>query len=139
MAKMEFYKGKNQEVPKEEKTEIEKEVEEYWSEIKSKKMLEIRDKINKLPTTVGNKVLISGKSGTGKSTLMKLLIKNYSCTSGNIYIDNMDIKEVKNNELRKNIIYINHSIGGSFIYFFCEYLFQFDHHVNLYLKIFLVQ
>ena len=71
----------------------------------------IFNKFNLELDLLSNKIIgLVGKSGTGKSTLMKLLIKNYSCTSGNIYIDNMDIKEVKNNELRKNIIYINQNL-----------------------------
>jgi ABC-type bacteriocin/lantibiotic exporter with double-glycine peptidase domain len=58
-----------------------------------------------------NKIIgIFGKSGTGKSTLMKLLIKNYICSGGNIYIDNVNIKELKNNELRQNILYINQNL-----------------------------
>lgn len=58
-----------------------------------------------------NKIIgLFGESGKGKSTLMKLLIKNYICSGGNIYIDNINIKELKNNELRKNIIYINQNL-----------------------------
>jgi len=72
---------------------------------------EIFNKFNLELDLNSNKIIgLFGKSGTGKSTLMKLLIKNYSCKSGNIYIDNMDIEELKNNELRKNIIYINQNL-----------------------------
>ena len=72
---------------------------------------EIFNKFNLELDLNSNKIIgLFGKSGTGKSTLMKLLIKNYSCTCGNIYIDNMNIEELKNNELRKNIIYINQNL-----------------------------
>lgn len=58
-----------------------------------------------------NKIIgIMGKSGRGKSTLMKLLIKNYTNDKGNIYIDGMDIENMENSQLRKDIIYINQNL-----------------------------
>ena len=58
-----------------------------------------------------NKIIgIIGKSGRGKSTLMKLLIKNYTNDKGNIYIDGMDIENMENSQLRKDIIYINQNL-----------------------------
>ena len=58
-----------------------------------------------------NKIIgLFGKSGTGKSTLMKLLIKNYKCSSGNIYIDGTNINDLENSQLRQNIIYIGQNL-----------------------------
>ncbi|ANQ09466.1 Uncharacterized protein PCOAH_00040660 [Plasmodium coatneyi] len=51
----------------------------------------------------GEKVAIIGKSGLGKSTLIKLLLKFYDINSGNIYIDNKNIENINLYTLRKNI------------------------------------
>jgi len=44
---------------------------------------------------------IVGRSGAGKTTLIKLLIGEESMTSGNIFFENKNIKETKFNELQK--------------------------------------
>lgn len=55
-----------------------------------------------------NKIIgMTGKSGNGKSTLMKLLIKLYRPSSGRITIDGKDIAEIDNVYLRRNIVYVN--------------------------------
>jgi len=55
-----------------------------------------------------NKIIgVTGKSGNGKSTLMKLLIKLYRPSSGRITIDGKDIAEIDNVYLRRNIVYVN--------------------------------
>lgn len=51
----------------------------------------------------GEKVALIGPSGAGKSTIIKLLLRMYDLTSGNIKIDNQDIKNVTQDSLRKNI------------------------------------
>ncbi|KJP85414.1 hypothetical protein AK88_04953 [Plasmodium fragile] len=51
----------------------------------------------------GEKVAIIGKSGLGKSTLIKLLLKFYEINSGNIYIDNKNIENINLYTLRKSI------------------------------------
>ena len=50
---------------------------------------------------------ITGESGSGKSTIMKLLIKVYPINEGNILIDNINIKNMDTNILRKHITYVN--------------------------------
>ena len=50
---------------------------------------------------------ITGLSGNGKSTLAKLLMKIYKCKTGNIYIDNVDIRVLSPDYVRDNITYIN--------------------------------
>jgi len=58
--------------------------------------------------TDGNKVIgITGLSGKGKSTFMKLLIKLYKCNGGSIHIDGHDIETIDNDYLRSKITYIN--------------------------------
>lgn len=44
----------------------------------------------------GKTAAIVGKNGSGKSTLISLILGLYSTTSGNIYIGNKNIEEVKN-------------------------------------------
>ena len=50
---------------------------------------------------------ITGNSGKGKSTLIKLLLKMYSQYDGNIWVDGVNLKEIDASFIRKNIIYIN--------------------------------
>jgi ABC-type multidrug transport system fused ATPase/permease subunit len=50
---------------------------------------------------------IIGNSGSGKSSLMKLLIGIYKIDNGKITINNIDIQNINKNYLRKNIIYVN--------------------------------
>jgi len=58
--------------------------------------------------TEGHKVIgITGLSGKGKSTFMKLLIKLYKCNEGTITIDGHDIETIDNDYLRSQITYIN--------------------------------
>ena len=56
---------------------------------------------------IDNKIIgLIGLSGNGKSTFAKLLIKMYKY-DGTILIDNIDIKNIDTEYLRKNIIYVN--------------------------------
>ena len=48
-------------------------------------------------------VAIVGKSGSGKTTMMNLLLRFYENPDGEILIDGNDIKKVSMNSLRKNI------------------------------------
>lgn len=52
---------------------------------------------------------ITGLSGNGKSTLMKLLLKMYRPSNGTIYIDNKDIQEIDTSYIRDHITYVNQS------------------------------
>jgi len=57
---------------------------------------------------VNGKIIgFTGKSGRGKTTLMKLVLKMYKEYEGEIYIDDVNIREIDPDYLRKNIIYIN--------------------------------
>lgn len=48
----------------------------------------------------GKAVAVMGPSGTGKSTLAKLLLGFYHPSAGNIYVDGIDIRHLAANELR---------------------------------------
>ncbi|MBX4200920.1 ABC transporter ATP-binding protein/permease, partial [Candidatus Parcubacteria bacterium] len=51
----------------------------------------------------GERVALIGPSGAGKSTFIKLLLRLYSPTKGQILIDGQDIQKVTQGSLRKNI------------------------------------
>jgi ABC-type bacteriocin/lantibiotic exporter with double-glycine peptidase domain len=50
---------------------------------------------------------ITGLSGKGKSTIVKLMLKLYALKEGKIYIDDCDIQEVDPDYIRQNITYVN--------------------------------
>ena len=50
---------------------------------------------------------ITGPSGRGKSTFIKLLLKMYDCDKGNIFIDGVNLKELDPLYVRQNITYVN--------------------------------
>lgn len=54
----------------------------------------------------GKFTAIIGKSGSGKSTLMQILLKLYEYQGGNIYIDNINIRDIHTTKLRKMIAYV---------------------------------
>jgi len=57
---------------------------------------------------LNNKIIgFTGVSGRGKTTLMKLVLKMYNSYEGDIFIDDVNIREIDPDYLRKNIVYIN--------------------------------
>lgn len=55
------------------------------------------------------KVAIVGRSGNGKSTIFNLLLRYFDATSGEILIDGINIKDLTEDSLRKNISIIRQS------------------------------
>ena len=55
-----------------------------------------------LKVKAGSKVAIVGKTGCGKTTLVNLIMRFYNSDSGSIYIDGIDTKDMKRDNLRKN-------------------------------------
>ena len=58
----------------------------------------------------GKKVAMVGASGSGKSTIAKLLLKYYEPEEGEITIDGVDIAEYTNESLRRGISYVPQNI-----------------------------
>lgn len=51
----------------------------------------------------GKKVALVGATGSGKTTIVNLLMRFYDIDSGNIYINKQNIKEVSRDSLRKDV------------------------------------
>ncbi len=58
----------------------------------------------------GQKVALIGNSGSGKSSIAKLLLKYYEPEEGSIHIGSANLKEMNNNEVRKGISYVPQSV-----------------------------
>lgn len=58
----------------------------------------------------GSKVALIGASGSGKSTVAKLLLRYYEVEEGCITIDGVDIGEYASDSLRRNISYVPQNI-----------------------------
>jgi len=63
------------------------------------------DKIN-IEIFPGQKIAIIGKTGSGKTTILDLLLRMYDADQGEIKIDGIPVKEMKLNELRNAIAYV---------------------------------
>lgn len=68
-------------------------------------------------------IALVGKSGAGKTTLVKLLLRFYDPTSGEIMIDGKDIRDITKESLRSNIgvvpqeaLMFNNTIGFNIAY-----------------------
>ncbi|MFO7815040.1 MAG: peptidase domain-containing ABC transporter [Halanaerobiales bacterium] len=54
----------------------------------------------------GQKIAFVGRSGSGKTTIIKLLMKYYSTSQGNIYIDGKNIDDINTKIYREKIGYV---------------------------------
>jgi ATP-binding cassette subfamily B protein len=69
-----------------------------FDDSKEDQIIDVSFKVNK-----GETIAIIGKTGSGKSTLMNLLIRLLDYQKGQILIDNLEIKEIEKHHLRKNV------------------------------------
>ena len=51
----------------------------------------------------GEKIALVGPSGAGKTTFIRLILRLYNLTSGEIFIDNQNISQITQESLRENI------------------------------------
>ena len=78
----------------------------YFSYNKSEKVI---DNFN-LEIQAGTTNAIVGATGSGKSTIIKLLNRFYNLDKGKIYIDDINIEEYKISSLRKNIGFVSQDV-----------------------------
>jgi ATP-binding cassette, subfamily B, bacterial len=58
----------------------------------------------------GKTLGILGRTGSGKSTLARLIVRLYDPADGNIYLNNLNIKDMSQKSLRENIAFITQDI-----------------------------
>ena len=63
-----------------------------------------------LKINAGQKVLVLGKTGAGKSTIAQLLTRMYDPNSGSIKIDGMNINGLSTKDLRESIGYVQQDV-----------------------------
>ncbi len=78
-----------------------------WFKYKKDEDYTLKDFNLKIDTN--KKIAIVGRSGNGKSTLFNLLLRYFDVTKGSIKIDGVNIKDLSEEELRKNISIIRQS------------------------------
>jgi len=58
----------------------------------------------------GEKVVVIGRVGSGKTTLQKLLLGLYQPTAGSVSIDGVDLRQLDPADLRRNIGYVSQEV-----------------------------
>ena len=58
----------------------------------------------------GQKIAILGKTGSGKSSLFQLLVRNYSPTSGQIWLNHCQLSDFAEATLRENIVVLSQRV-----------------------------
>ena len=59
----------------------------------------------------GEKIAILGRTGSGKSTIQKLIMGFYNATEGSILLGNTDINQIDPQEIRKNISFVPQEVS----------------------------
>lgn len=63
-----------------------------------------------LKIKAGQKVLILGKTGAGKTSIAQLITRMYETSSGTIKIDGVDVNSINTHQLRKEIGYVQQDV-----------------------------
>jgi ATP-binding cassette subfamily B protein len=64
----------------------------------------------KLEIEPNQKIAIVGQTGSGKSTLSKLINRTYDCSSGSVLVDDIDVRDWNLESLRKDISIIEQDV-----------------------------
>lgn len=64
-----------------------------------------------LHITAGETIALVGRSGSGKTSLVNLLPRFYELNSGQILIDDLDIREYRLNDLRKQFAFVSQQVN----------------------------
>lgn len=54
----------------------------------------------------GEKIAVTGRTGSGKSTIAQLLLRMYNVQQGSIELDNIDLKNIQLSSLRNQVSYV---------------------------------
>lgn len=54
----------------------------------------------------GERVALSGRSGNGKSTIARLIARLYDARAGEIFVEGVDIRDIKLKSLRSSVIFV---------------------------------
>ena len=73
-----------------------------YDDAKDYLLRDISFKVNK-----GETIAFIGSTGSGKSTLINLIPRFYDVSEGSVLVDNIDVKEYKQSELRNKIGYVS--------------------------------
>ncbi|NLC03111.1 MAG: ABC transporter ATP-binding protein [Tissierellia bacterium] len=55
---------------------------------------------------IGETLALVGRTGSGKTTIVSLLLRLYDISEGTIYLDGVNIKDISLNQLRESIAYV---------------------------------
>jgi ABC-type multidrug transport system fused ATPase/permease subunit len=54
----------------------------------------------------GERVALAGSSGNGKSTIARLIARQYDARTGSVLVDEMDVRDIKLKSLRSSVIFV---------------------------------
>lgn len=82
-----------------------------FKDVSFKYPFDLHNVINNVSFTInkGETIGIVGKTGSGKSTLIRQLLREFNITSGNIYIDDIPIEKYKIEDIRQMVGYVPQS------------------------------
>jgi ATP-binding cassette, subfamily B, bacterial MsbA len=59
-----------------------------------------------LRVNAGERVALAGSSGNGKSTIARLIARQYDARTGTVLVDEMDVRDIKLKSLRSSVIFV---------------------------------